>query len=157
MQTPLIIFHVAVRNNTDVTVVLGLHEERARKYIAECYMSQLKTEVAERMLQTYCWKQEKVSQALVIVNRLGGKFSDKVFAIQAPDPGPFVIGCREYWQGKDTDVIQNTVLPGDDDDNDSDGSLDRWSDDEDGWDEEEIGTERLVKKAEQNKPLLPGM
>jgi hypothetical protein len=151
-MTPIIISTIAVRNNTDVTVVLGLHEERARKYIAECYMSQLKLDVAEQMLQKYCWKEEKVSQALVIVNRLGGMFSQKVFAIQAPDPGPFVIGCREYWQGKDTDTIQNDIISADSDD-DSDGSLDRWSDDEDGWDEDEIGTEKSIQRVNKNNLL----
>jgi hypothetical protein len=145
-----------VRNNTDVTVVLGLHEERARKYIAECYMSQLKLEISERMLQMYCWKEENRSQALVIVNRMGGRFCDKVFAIQAPDPGPFVIGCREYWQGKDTDTIQSGLLPTDDDDDeDDDSDLGAgFDDDEEGWDEEELGTERLVKRDEQQRSIL---
>jgi len=58
-------------------------------------------------LQRYCVKDKDTgeSQALIIATRYGNVLADRVFYATVPDPGPFKIGCLEYWQGKDTSKI----------------------------------------------------
>lgn len=116
----------AVRNNTDVVLVFRLHEDRALEYLARAYMPQLKLNNAMETLQRYAFKGNKAgdpSQCLVIFNRKGGPLKDRVNFLQAPDPGKFVIGCKQYWNKQST--VDALPAEADSDDEDTD-SEDDW-------------------------------
>lgn len=91
-----------VRSNTDVVVIFPLHSRSALECLADDYLSNLDKKAAASLLTEYAWKKPKVSQALVIALSAGNRLSEKTFYCQAPDPGPFLIGSKEYWDGLST-------------------------------------------------------
>lgn len=91
-----------VRSNADIVSVLPLHNAAALECLYKDYLSTISEERAKELLTTYAWKKPKASQALIINVREGNTLRDKLFAVVAPDPGPFSIGCQEYWEGKST-------------------------------------------------------
>ena len=98
-----------VRSNADIVSVLPLHNAAALDCIYKDYLSTLSEENAKKLLTTYTWKQPKKSQALIINVREGNTLKDKLFSVCAPDPGPFSIGCAEYWEGKSTMPTEDEV------------------------------------------------
>lgn len=91
-----------VRSNADVVAIFPLHTSSALECLREDYLSTVPKERGFEALSTLCWKRKNASQALVIVPRIGNNVQERIFAVVAPDPGPFQIGCKEYWEGKST-------------------------------------------------------
>ncbi len=123
----------AVRSNSDVCVIFNVHEEYALQTLAHNYTPQLDEKVAVRFLQQYCVKDDrtKEAQCLVIVNRYGNTLADRVFFLTAPDPGRFRIGCKEYWEGKDTTQTLKDELDLFESDSSSDSDTDNGDGDDD--------------------------
>lgn len=95
----------SVRGNCDAVFIFRLHEERALEVLARNYLPQLKLNNAMNTLQRYAYKDPKPggpSQCLVIFNIKGGPLKDRIYFLQAIDPGKFVIGCKAYWERKST-------------------------------------------------------
>ena len=87
-----------VRSNADVAVIFRLHSDAALECLGKDYLPGLDKDEAKEVLTSFVWKdRNKVSQALIIVNREGNTLQERLFTLTAPDPGPFRIGCREYW------------------------------------------------------------
>lgn len=118
-----------VRSNTDVVVIFPLHSRSALECLADDYLSNLDKKAAASLLTEYAWKKPKVSQALVIALSAGNRLSEKTFFCQAPDPGPFLIGSKEYWDGLSTIPDEEEIAKweageeSDKDDESSDNSL----------------------------------
>lgn len=87
-----------VRSNADVVAVFPLHSGSALETLRADYLSTMDKDLAMDALTTLCWKEKKESQALIIMPRVGNSIHERAFYISAPDPGPFQVGCREYWQ-----------------------------------------------------------
>lgn len=92
----------AIRSNADIALIFNIHKRQALETLAEDLMPQLKTNNAVEHLQKFCYKpppdkKNEASQCLVVVSRLGGNLQNRLFYLQAPDPGNFIIGCKEYW------------------------------------------------------------
>jgi hypothetical protein len=109
------LLHTSCRGNTDIVVIFRLHEAAALECIAKCYLPQIPVSDAITMMQRYCWKstdrRHPTSQCLIINNRDGNTLQERLFALQAPDPGPFIIGCKAYWQKQ----ARISVAPGSED------------------------------------------
>ena len=97
--------HTRVRDNADIVINLRTYSKSAKEAVHESWLGDLKPAEAVRMLNTWCWKDDKtdVSQCLVIANRKGGNtIQERCFAWIACDPGPFLIGSAREW-GQDSD------------------------------------------------------
>lgn len=92
----------ATRSNADVVTVFPLHNRRALNCLREDYLPMMNEQDAVELLTAYSIKTPKSSQALVIVNREGSAIDQRVFTASVPDPGPFIMGCEEYWRGEST-------------------------------------------------------
>lgn len=99
----------AVRSNSDISVIFRIHEEYALETLAHNYLPTLNEQIAKEYLQRYCVKDKQTGEAqcLIIANRFGNTLTDRVFYLTAPDPGPFKLGCVEYWRGEDTSIIHD--------------------------------------------------
>ncbi len=92
----------AMRSNADVVTVFPLHNHAALNCLHEDYLAMLDDDTAMELLTAYSIKTPKSSQALVIVNRETGPITERVFTASVPDPGRFIVGCKEYWAGEQT-------------------------------------------------------
>jgi hypothetical protein len=90
-----------VRSNADVAIIFPLNSRRALECLAEDYIPQMPHDDAIQTLTTYAWKKPNLSQALIIDNR-GDSLRERLFFGQAKDPGAFLIGCEQYWEGEAT-------------------------------------------------------
>ena len=87
------------RSNADIVGVFQLHSAGAIETLAKDYLPELHMDDAKAVLSSFCWQDKnKVSQALMIDNRDGNTLQERMYTIVAPDPGPFHIGCAEYWR-----------------------------------------------------------
>lgn len=91
-----------VRSNADVVTVFPLHNHAALNCLHEDYLAMLDEDEAAELLTSYSIKTPKNSQALVIINRETGPLNSRIFTASVPDPGRFIVGCKEYWEGKQT-------------------------------------------------------
>lgn len=98
-----------VRSNADIVTAFPLHTHAALECLRADYLGTLDPELAMDALTSYAWKSKKASQALVIVPRMAGGIHQRTFVIVAPDPGPFQIGCKEYWEGLSTVPTEEEV------------------------------------------------
>lgn len=110
--------HPIVRSNADIVFVFPMHNRAALEVVADDYLPMLRRDRALEVLTTFCWKEEKQSQSLVIHNRTGNTVKERVFCNIAKDPGPFTIGCKEYWEGLSTVPDIEELQEGEDADED---------------------------------------
>lgn len=85
-----------MRENTDVLVQLITKRKGSREAVADEFLGSLPRKEAMALIDS-CTQDR---HALVIFNRsISMKLEDYVFCNTAIDPGPFVLGCEEFWRG----------------------------------------------------------
>jgi hypothetical protein len=91
--------------------IFKLHSNNQVEACSENWLGHYKKDVAKKILETVIWRDEDEQRQCLAVDT-SGAFGpdDMLFAAQAVDPGPFVLGCREIWKDDFPEVEPVAVL-----------------------------------------------
>lgn len=99
----------SIRANTDLAISFRMIQENSKEALAKDYFTRVPKQEAYRLMDTYAVRyQDGSSQFLAIDtdDSLANGLDDMFSIGMAEDPGPFILGCKEWWGDEINQVDQ---------------------------------------------------
>ena len=85
-----------VRSNTDYAFIMVQTQRRSKEALADEFLSLLDRQVAFKLMDQLA----KGHDIMLVDNSENSTdLAEVVHSAHAKDPGPFLLGCKEYWEG----------------------------------------------------------
>ena len=89
----------------DQTFLFQLHSKAQRETVVDDFLGDLPRATSLNLLDTAIWRDDDTRQFLVVDTSGRFEWGENLFVGQADDPGPFILGCKEYW-GTERPLVQ---------------------------------------------------